>query len=239
MNLERFSFDTNIIAAVKATGYTTRIPIQQQAIPIVLQGCDVVGLAQTGTGKTPAFVLPILQRLTKGPSRQVRALIVAPTRELAEQIHQVIADLGKNSRERSANRPRQRNWGAFINHSAATLAAKNHICSLSADQKERKECTMPSKRPFFVKQQKEQKRRARALEKREARRERKGDGGRFGREHFTSNSSRYFLGFHEGWIVSCFSLARSGLHSLNAAAAYLRLESIGPYWASRLLLRLK
>jgi len=60
-----------------------------------------MGLAQTGTGKTAAFVLPILQRLTEGPSRRVRALILAPTRELAEQIHQAIADLGRNSSVRS------------------------------------------------------------------------------------------------------------------------------------------
>lgn len=139
MNSEQFSFDSNIIAAVKATGCTTPTPIQPQAIPIVLQGLDIAGPAQTGTGKTAAFVLPILQRLTKGPSRQVRALMVAPTRELAEQIHRVIADLGKNSRERSANSRRQPQSRAFINHSAATLPAKKHICSPSADQKERKE----------------------------------------------------------------------------------------------------
>ena len=67
----------------------------------MLEGRDVLGLAQTGTGKTAAFVLPILQRLTKGPLRQVRALVVAPTRELAEQIHQTIVDLGQNTRVRS------------------------------------------------------------------------------------------------------------------------------------------
>ncbi len=61
----------------------------------------MLGLAQTGTGKTAAFVLPILQRLTKGPLRQVRALVVAPTRELAEQTHQTIVDLGKNTRVHS------------------------------------------------------------------------------------------------------------------------------------------
>jgi ATP-dependent RNA helicase RhlE len=60
-----------------------------------------MGLAQTGTGKTAAFVLPILQRLTKGPSRKVRALILAPTRELAEQIHRAISDLGRNGGVRS------------------------------------------------------------------------------------------------------------------------------------------
>ena len=67
----------------------------------MLEGRDVLGLAQTGTGKTAAFVLPILQRLTNGPLRQVRALVVAPTRELAEQIHQAIVDLGKHTGVRS------------------------------------------------------------------------------------------------------------------------------------------
>ncbi len=101
MNFEHFSFDPRISAGIKSLGYTTPTPIQQQAIPVVLKGRDVLGTAQTGTGKTAAFVLPILQRLTKGPSGRVRALIVAPTRELAEQIHQAIVDLGKNTRLRS------------------------------------------------------------------------------------------------------------------------------------------
>ncbi|MFQ5340190.1 MAG: DEAD/DEAH box helicase, partial [Anaerolineae bacterium] len=101
MNFEHFSFDPRISAGIKSLGYTTPTPIQQQAIPVVLKGRDVLGTAQTGTGKTAAFVLPILQRLTKGPLRRVRALIVAPTRELAEQIHQASVDLGKNTRLRS------------------------------------------------------------------------------------------------------------------------------------------
>jgi ATP-dependent RNA helicase RhlE len=63
----------------------------------VLQGRDVLGLAQTGTGKTAAFVLPILQRLMQGTGRHVRALILAPTRELAEQIHAVIGSLGQQT----------------------------------------------------------------------------------------------------------------------------------------------
>jgi ATP-dependent RNA helicase RhlE len=66
-----------------------------------MAGRDVVGLAQTGTGKTAAFVLPILQRLLKGPRGRVRALIIAPTRELAEQIHTAIGDLGRQTRLRS------------------------------------------------------------------------------------------------------------------------------------------
>ena len=101
MRFEQFSLDRCIIAGVKQAGYTTPTPIQQQAIPVVLEGRDVLGLAQTGTGKTAAFMLPILQRLIQDPSRQVRALIVAPTRELAEQIHQAAVDLGKNTKVRS------------------------------------------------------------------------------------------------------------------------------------------
>jgi ATP-dependent RNA helicase RhlE len=101
VNFEQFSLDRRIGAAIKTAGYTTPTPIQQQAIPIVLKGRDVLGLAQTGTGKTAAFLLPILQRLTQGPSRQVRALIVAPTRELAEQIHQMSVALGRNTRASS------------------------------------------------------------------------------------------------------------------------------------------
>jgi len=84
-------------------GYSTPTPIQRQAIPIVLQGRDVLGLAQTGTGKTAAFVLPILQRLTKGPARQVRALILSPTRELAEQTHNAIISLARKSGVRSVS----------------------------------------------------------------------------------------------------------------------------------------
>jgi ATP-dependent RNA helicase RhlE len=101
VNFTQFSLDPRIGAGIKAVGYTTPTPIQRQAIPVVLKGRDILGLAQTGTGKTAAFVLPILQRLTKGPLRRVRVLIVAPTRELAEQIHQDIADLGKRTKIRS------------------------------------------------------------------------------------------------------------------------------------------
>ena len=102
MNFEQLSLDARVLAGVKAAGYTSPTPIQEQAIPLVMQGRDVLGLAQTGTGKTAAFMLPILHHLTtqKGP-RGVRALIVAPTRELAEQIHQAATDYGKQTRLRS------------------------------------------------------------------------------------------------------------------------------------------
>ncbi|MBK7917375.1 MAG: DEAD/DEAH box helicase [Chloroflexi bacterium] len=101
MNFEQFSLDARLNAGINSVGYTTPTPIQQQAMPHVLQGRDVLGLAQTGTGKTAAFMLPILQHLTTGPLRHVRALIVAPTRELAEQIHQTAVDLGKHTKIRS------------------------------------------------------------------------------------------------------------------------------------------
>jgi ATP-dependent RNA helicase RhlE len=101
VNFEQFSFDPRIRAGIKAAGYSTPTPIQQQAIPAVLNGHDVVGIAQTGTGKTAAFALPILQRLIQGPRGRVRALIVVPTRELAEQIHEATADFGRRTRMRS------------------------------------------------------------------------------------------------------------------------------------------
>jgi ATP-dependent RNA helicase RhlE len=103
VSFEQFSLDRRIGAAIKTVGYTTPTPIQQQAIPVVLNGHDVMGLAQTGTGKTAAFLLPILNRLTQGPRRQVRALVVAPTRELAEQTRQMSDDLGQNTKVRSVS----------------------------------------------------------------------------------------------------------------------------------------
>ncbi|MFN2244212.1 MAG: DEAD/DEAH box helicase [Anaerolineae bacterium] len=101
MSFEQFSFDPRIGAGIQAVGYVTPTPIQQQAIPAVLKGRDVLGIAQTGTGKTAAFMLPILHQLTQGRLGRVRALIVAPTRELAEQIHQDAVDLGHKTRVRS------------------------------------------------------------------------------------------------------------------------------------------
>lgn len=102
MNFDQFSLDARLNTGIRDMGFVTPTPIQTEAIPHVLQGRDVLGLAQTGTGKTAAFVLPILQRLTQGPLRRTRALIVAPTRELAEQIHQAIRELGRHTRVRSA-----------------------------------------------------------------------------------------------------------------------------------------
>jgi len=97
MNFETFNFHPSIMAGVRALGYTIPTPIQAQAIPPVLQGRDIIGLAQTGTGKTAAFVLPILESLRSGPRRCVRALIISPTRELAEQTCEVINSLGSRT----------------------------------------------------------------------------------------------------------------------------------------------
>lgn len=102
MSFEALPFDRRIAASIREAGYTRPTPIQKQAIPVVLEGRDVLGLAQTGTGKTAAFVLPILQRLTQGPRKRVRALIIAPTRELAEQIHQASTALGRSTHVQSA-----------------------------------------------------------------------------------------------------------------------------------------
>ncbi len=101
MDFKTFNFHPQVAAGVTAAGYTTPTPIQEQGIPPVMQGLDVMGLAQTGTGKTAAFALPILNRLMQGGRGKVRALIVAPTRELAEQINEAINQLGKQTRLKS------------------------------------------------------------------------------------------------------------------------------------------
>lgn len=85
-------------AAVKAAGYETATPIQEQAIPVAVQGRDVLGIAQTGTGKTASFVLPMLTRLERGRARarMPRTLILEPTRELAAQVADAFEVLGKS-----------------------------------------------------------------------------------------------------------------------------------------------
>jgi ATP-dependent RNA helicase RhlE len=102
LNFDQFAFTSNINAAIQSAGFFHPTPIQKEAIPLVLQGRDVLGLAQTGTGKTAAFVLPILQNLEDKPSRKPRVLIIEPTRELAEQVDHSIADLRGKSRIRTA-----------------------------------------------------------------------------------------------------------------------------------------
>src|SRR6218665_2378662 len=84
------NLSANLLDALEQVGYTTPTPIQQQAIPPILEGKDIFGCAQTGTGKTAAFALPLLQLLERNkstaPQRVIRTLVLAPTRELALQI---------------------------------------------------------------------------------------------------------------------------------------------------------
>jgi ATP-dependent RNA helicase RhlE len=101
MSFETFNFNPSIMAGVRALGYVIPTPIQLKSIPPIMQGRDLIGLAQTGTGKTAAFVLPILQRLLPGPRSRVRALIISPTRELAEQTSEMTNELGRQTGIRS------------------------------------------------------------------------------------------------------------------------------------------
>jgi len=103
VSFERFTLDARLRAGIQSAGYSTPTPIQDQAIPPILNGRDLIGIAQTGTGKTAAFMLPILQRLATQPGRGVRALILAPTRELAEQIHQATRQYGARTGVRSVS----------------------------------------------------------------------------------------------------------------------------------------
>ena len=97
LDFSTFSFDANISANIHTADYSTPTPIQEKAIPHILAGRDVLGLAQTGTGKTAAFALPILQRLIGGPRCVARVLIISPTRELAEQTHRTFEKLAKDT----------------------------------------------------------------------------------------------------------------------------------------------
>jgi ATP-dependent RNA helicase RhlE len=101
MNFSSFGFDPRVAAGIAAAGYETPTPIQEKAIPVILEGRDLLGLAQTGTGKTAAFVLPILQRLLGGDRCKARVLVISPTRELAEQTHKAFEMLGKAAGYRS------------------------------------------------------------------------------------------------------------------------------------------
>jgi len=102
LNFEAFNFHPAVAAGVLEAGFVIPTPIQAKAISPILKGRDVMGLAQTGTGKTAAFVLPILNRLVGNKNGCIRALIMAPTRELAEQLHQAIEILGRKTRLKSA-----------------------------------------------------------------------------------------------------------------------------------------
>jgi ATP-dependent RNA helicase RhlE len=94
-NFEDFNFNRQILNAIDDAGYAEPTPVQQKAIPPILNGQDVMGIAQTGTGKTAAYVLPIIMRLKYAQGENPRALIVAPTRELAMQIEENVKSYAK------------------------------------------------------------------------------------------------------------------------------------------------
>ncbi|NLW81967.1 MAG: DEAD/DEAH box helicase [Desulfovibrionales bacterium] len=106
MDFSSFSLDRRILANVRDCGYVSPTPIQVQAMPAALAGRDVLGLAQTGTGKTAAFALPLLQHLIAAEANDghgaPRVLVLAPTRELALQIHESFITLGRQTGIRSA-----------------------------------------------------------------------------------------------------------------------------------------
>jgi ATP-dependent RNA helicase RhlE len=101
MNFSQLGLAPAQVSACESLGYKTPTPIQRQAIPIVLSGRDVLGCAETGTGKTAAFLLPIIQRLSETTRPGLRVLVLAPTRELALQIHENYASLNRAKNNRS------------------------------------------------------------------------------------------------------------------------------------------
>lgn len=123
MLFEQLGLIEPILKALKKEGYTTPTPIQQQSIPVVLEGKDILGLAQTGTGKTAAFAIPMLQLLQQNHNskgyRHTRALILTPTRELAVQISESFASYG-----RYTNLKHEVIFGGVSQH-AQTLALRN------------------------------------------------------------------------------------------------------------------
>ncbi|WP_439557699.1 DEAD/DEAH box helicase, partial [Dyadobacter sp.] len=94
-NFEQFKLNRQLLNAIEEAGYTEPTPIQEQAIPLALAGQDILGIAQTGTGKTAAYTLPLLMRIRYAQGEHPRALIMAPTRELAMQISEAISALSK------------------------------------------------------------------------------------------------------------------------------------------------
>ncbi|WP_270375751.1 DEAD/DEAH box helicase [Marinicauda sp. Alg238-R41] len=98
MTFEELGLGPTLLSAIKDAGYETPTPIQEQAIPVALTGRDVLGIAQTGTGKTASFTLPLIERLSRGRARarMPRSLIICPTRELAAQVAENFETYAKN-----------------------------------------------------------------------------------------------------------------------------------------------
>ncbi len=94
MDFNSFGFDPKLLEGIEATGYTTATPIQEQAIPVILEGKDLIGSAQTGTGKTAAFLLPVIQKIiSSNHDFSIKTVVIVPTRELAVQIDRLCQGL--------------------------------------------------------------------------------------------------------------------------------------------------
>ncbi len=102
MTFDSFKLHPRINSGIQSMDYMEPTSIQEQTIPPIMSGRDVMGMAQTGTGKTAAFVLPILNKLLNGQHGHVQALVIAPTRELSEQTHKAFLELGRNTGIKSA-----------------------------------------------------------------------------------------------------------------------------------------
>src|SRR3989454_2119660 len=100
MNFSQLGLAPAQVRSCESLGYTEPTPIQEQAIPVVLSGRDMIGCAETGTGKTAAFLLPIIQKITEKPRPGVRVLVLAPTRELAMQIQKNYGELNRTKSNR-------------------------------------------------------------------------------------------------------------------------------------------
>lgn len=94
MKFDEFGFDPTLVDGLDSMGFTEATPIQEQTIPVILQQKDLIACAQTGTGKTAAYLLPILHKITKNPQEKVNTIVIVPTRELASQIEQQVMGLG-------------------------------------------------------------------------------------------------------------------------------------------------
>src|SRR5437868_3486464 len=101
MSFNNFGLSSEVVRGTQAMGFTEPTPIQLRAIPVILEGRDLIGSAQTGTGKTAAFALPILSKLGQ-PGRDTRVLILEPTRELAAQVETALRDFARFTQLRVA-----------------------------------------------------------------------------------------------------------------------------------------
>ncbi|MGZ3871478.1 MAG: DEAD/DEAH box helicase [Mucilaginibacter sp.] len=158
MTFQDFNFNEHLLEGVLSMGYTTPTPIQEMAIPIILNGRDIIACAQTGTGKTGAYLLPVLDHISKTKKHQISTLILAPTRELAQQIDQQVEGLayftgvssiavfggGDGSAYEQQRRGIQNNVniiiatpGRLIAHLTSGVLKLNHLTHLVLDEADR------------------------------------------------------------------------------------------------------